>query len=52
VLLLSSAEAPLDRAMAARTSKTGAFRVDEARVLEGVDPRALSGRMRTLRTIS
>jgi hypothetical protein len=40
------AEALLDRPMAARVSKTGAVRVDEARVLGGVDPRALSRRIR------
>ena len=50
--MLSLAEAPLDRPMAARVSKPGAFRVDAARILEGVDPRALSGRMSTFRTIS
>jgi hypothetical protein len=31
--------------MAARVSKPGAFRVDAARILEGVDARALGGRI-------
>jgi hypothetical protein len=31
--------------MAARVSKPGAFRVDAARILEGVDPRALGERI-------
>lgn len=43
--MLSLAEAPLDRPMAARVSKPGAFRVDAARILEGVDPRALGERI-------
>jgi hypothetical protein len=46
MLVLSLAEALLDRPMAARVSKTGAVRVDEARVLGGVDPRAPSRRIR------
>ena len=44
MLVLSLAEALLDRPLAARVSKPCAVRVDEARVSEGVDPRALSSR--------
>jgi hypothetical protein len=46
MLVLSSAEATLDRPTAADVSMTGPVRVEEATVLGGADPRALRGRIR------